>query len=511
MSDLGTDLLLSVSGLAKRFGPVAALRPSSFELRSGEIRALCGGNGAGKSTLVKLLTGVLQPSEGTIAIAGRPVVLRNPVEGQRHGLALVAQELSLAPDLSVYDNLWLGHADAPFRRRTGATRQRARRALADVGLDTIDLDGPVRRLSLGERQLVEIARGLVREARILILDEPTATLANREIAMVFAAVRSLKAQGRSVVFITHRLGEVFALCDTLTVMRNGEVVASADVRDVSRDTLTEWIVGRRLGQIYPDPVGQPGEPVLDLVGLDIPGVLHGLDLRCCAGEIVGIVGQIGSGAIEAVRAMAGLDIRATGHLRVLGKTIPFVSPPDAAAAGIQFVSEDRAAEGLFLRSAAGHNLTATRLSDHARWGTLGSRRLRSLASGLAPIVGFDPRRLSSRAGQLSGGNQQKLAIGRCAGRRGGGVLLLNEPTRGVDMGARADIYKLLRRFCEEGQAVVIASSDMEEVLGLADRVVTLYRGRSVRTYARADFDEAVILADMTHPPTDALSAAPEAA
>ena len=499
MTNLETQPLLSVSGLAKRFGNVVALKSASMGLRAGEIRALCGGNGAGKSTLVKLLTGVLQPSEGTIYIDGRPVLLRNPIDGQRHGLALVAQELSLAPDLSIYDNLWLGHAQAPFRRRTLQAERRAGECLVQAGLDGVDLDLSVRRLGLGQRQLVEIARGLVREARILILDEPTATLSNNEIELVFAAVRSLKAQGRSVIFITHRLGEVFDLCDTVTVMRNGEVVASEQARDLSRDRLIALIVGRQLDHIYPEAKARPGDAVLELNGLSIPGVVRDLDLRCRAGEILGIAGQIGSGANEAVRAMAGLEHAAIGQLRVRGRSIGFGSPSRAAAAGIQFVSEDRASEGIFLRAEAGRNLVATRLPDHSRWGLLGGRRLRSLATSLAPAVSFDQRRLSALADQLSGGNQQKLAVGRCVGRARGGVLLLNEPTRGVDMGARADIYRLLRRFCEEGYAIILCSTDMEEMLGLADRLVTMYRGRLVRSFARGAFDEAAILTDMTHP------------
>lgn len=499
MASVGEDPILSVTALTKRFGSFVALNSASLSLSAGEIRALCGGNGAGKSTLVKILTGVLHPSEGSIAIEGRTVAIRNPVEAQRHGLALVAQELSLAPDLSIYDNLWLGHADAPLLRKTAQTRTRALRALAEVGLEALDLDQPLRRLSLGERQLVEIARGLVREAKILILDEPTATLSNSEIEKVFAAARSLKRQGRSIIFITHRLGEVFDLCDSVTVMRNGEVIVSEDVRNVTREQLIEWMLGRRLEEIYPPSGAAPSGVVLDVEGLDIPGVVRNLSFTCQAGEIIGLVGQIGSGAIEAVRAMAGLDHRATGLLRVRGQSMPFGSSPRAAAAGIQFVSEDRAEEGVFLRLEAGDNLTATRIADHARWGLVGHRALRAIASSLASSVGFDPRRLLSRADELSGGNQQKLAVGRCAGRAIGGVLLLNEPTRGVDMGARAEIYKLLRRFCDEGYAVVLASTDMEEVLGLADRIVTMYRGRTVRAHSRELFEEAAILADITHP------------
>lgn len=491
------DPKLAVRGLTKRFGATTALYEADLTLAAGEVRALCGGNGAGKSTLVKILTGVLQPTAGVISIDGVPVRLPNPVAAQRAGLALVAQELSLAPDLSVVDNLWLGHAAAPFRRRTAEAYAKGRAALAEVGLERLDLDAPVRGLGLGERQLLEIARGLVRDARILILDEPTATLSDHEIALVFAAVRRLKRRGRSVILITHRLGEVFELCDTLTVMRNGAVVASGDVAGVSRDQLIEWMLGRRLDEVYPAG-GAAGDVVLDVAGLGIPGVVADVALTCRAGEIVGVVGQLGSGAIEVVRALAGLEHAATGVVLVRGRQVRLGSVARGVAAGIQFVSEDRAEEGVFLRLDAGTNLTATRIADHAALGVVGGRGLRAVARRLAAGVSFDPTRLASRVDELSGGNQQKLAVGRCAERQGC-VLLLNEPTRGVDMGARADIYRLLRTFCAAGFGIVLASTDMEEVHGMADRIVTMFRGRVVRIHARGAFDEAAILADITHP------------
>lgn len=493
-----SGLLLGVEGLTKFYGDFAALKGASLTIGRGEIVALCGGNGAGKSTLVKILTGVVQPSRGTIAVEGRAVSIRNPVEAQRLGLALVAQELSLAPDLSVHDNLWLGHAGAPLRRRTAETRARAARALDEVGLVGLDLDEPVRGLGLGERQLVEIARGLVRDATLLILDEPTATLSAAEIDRVFAAVRALRERGRSVIFITHRLGEVFDLCERVIVMRNGEVVVDTGLADVRREQLVEWMLGRPLDEIYPGPGGPPGPVVLDVGGLTIPGVVRHLSIQCRAGEILGIVGQIGSGATEAMRALAGLDHRAEGRLDVQGRTVPMGHPPAAAAAGIQFVSEDRAAEGIFLRLGAGTNLTATRISDHARWGLVGTGALRRAGAIVAASVGLDAGRLGHRADQLSGGNQQKLAVGRCAGRAARCVLLLNEPTRGVDMGARAEIYRLLRRFGTEGHAVVLASTDMEEVLGLADRVVTMFRGEVVGQHHRGAYDEARILTEISH-------------
>jgi ABC-type sugar transport system ATPase subunit len=489
---------LAVRGVGKRFGQFIALEDVSLQLARGEIRALCGGNGAGKSTLMKILSGVIRPSEGTITIDGRLVEFRSPIDAQRAGLALVAQELSLAPDLSIHDNLWLGHASAPMRRQTGVTGQKARSALASVGLDHLDLATKVRALSIAERQLLEIARGLVRNASLLILDEPTATLSDSEISRVFDAVRALKARGCSVIFITHRMGEVYQLCDTVTVLRNGRLIVTEPVAAMPRESLLELMLGRKLTDIYPRHSTQPGDEILTVRGLAVPGVVHGVSLEAHAGQILGVVGQIGSGAIETVRALAGLAHDAIGEVRVHGATLKLGSAPAAAASGVRFVSEDRAEEGIFLHLPAGTNLVATRLADAAaQGGFLRPASLRKAAVALASQVGFDTQRLDMPASTLSGGNQQKLAVGRCANRNTAGVILMNEPTRGVDMGARAEIYQMLRRFCDEGNAIVLASTDIEEVIGLVDRVVTLYRGRIVGTHQHPGIVETTLLSEIT--------------
>ncbi len=488
---------LAVRGIGKRFGDFIALEDVSLQLARGEIRALCGGNGAGKSTLMKILSGVIRPSEGTIAIDGKLVAFRSPIEAQRAGLALVAQELSLAPDLSIHDNLWLGHASAPMRRQTGVTAQKARSALVSVGLDHLDLGTKVRTLGIAERQLLEIARGLVRNASLLILDEPTATLSDNEISRVFGAVRTLKARGCSVIFITHRMGEVYQLCDTVTVLRNGRVIATEPVAAMPRETLLELMLGRKLTDIYPRHSTQPGDQILTVRGLTVPGVVHDISLEAHAGQILGVVGQIGSGAIETVRALAGLAHAATGEVWIGDVSLKLGSAPAAAASGVRFVSEDRGEEGIFLDQPASINLLATRLAEVASRGFLRPASLRKTAAALAAQVGFDTRRLDTPASTLSGGNQQKLAVGRCANRDMAGVILMNEPTRGVDMGARAEIYQMLRRFCDEGNAIVLASTDIEEVIGLVDRVVTLYRGHIVGTHQHPGIVETTVLAEIT--------------
>ncbi|MDR3471304.1 MAG: sugar ABC transporter ATP-binding protein [Devosia sp.] len=489
---------LTVESVRKQFGDVTAIADVSLSLAAGEVRALCGGNGAGKSTLVKILTGVLAPTSGRITVDGVARRFRNPVDAQRAGLALVAQELSLAPDLTVHDNLWLGHADAAVWRRTTASVARARTALDAVGLEGLSVDTRITDLSLAERQLIEISRGLIRNASILILDEPTATLSEREITRVFEAVRRLKSTGCSIIYITHRMGEVYDLCDSVTVMRNGRVIATDLVTDVPRHDLLELMIGRKLTDIYPAASEPPGDVILRVRDLQIPSIVDRFSTDVRAGEIVGIVGQIGSGTIETVRALAGLVHDAQGNVQVGNQTLTLGCSTRAATAGMRFVSEDRSGEGIFLDMTGHHNLVATRLAETVKSGVVRPWTLKRIARLLARQVSFDHGRLALAAGRLSGGNQQKLAIGRCSDRRHPGVILLNEPTRGVDMGARAEIYGTLRRLCREGNAIVMASTDLEEIVGLVDRVVTMRRGRIVGVHSRAAISETTILAEITH-------------
>ena len=491
--------VLAVDSVTKRFGPNAVLKNVSLGLEAGEVRAVCGENGAGKSTLVKIITGLYAPDEGAVRVDGRPVAVAGPQHAQELGIALVAQELSLAPALSVLDNIWLGNRKVPLFHRREELRERARIALDKIQLGDISLDTPASALSIGRRQLVEIARMLTRDARVFILDEPTATLSDVEIERIFAALRALKAEGKSIIYITHRLGEVFDICDTVSVLRNGELVGTRPTKEINRGTLMQMMLGRSLGEMYPAWQTIQGGPMLAVRRLTVPPLVSGFDLTAERGTVTCLAGQVGSGAITVLRALAGLTPGASGDVSVFGKPMRLRSVAKAQAANIKFISEDRAGEGIFLRLSAGQNLIATKLKEHTTLGVLARSGLRAAAAKLAAAVGVDRKRLRSPADELSGGNQQKLAFGRWIGGAEPGVLLMNEPTRGVDVGARAEIYGLIRQFCDRGYCVVMASSDIEEVLGMADIVISMYRGRQVAKYRRGEADMQRVLADITHP------------
>jgi ABC-type sugar transport system ATPase subunit len=500
----GSLPVLSVRGLSKSFGPIAALKPLAFDLDAGEIRAICGENGAGKSTFVNLLTGVYRSDGGTMSVAGEPCSLTSPRDAQRLGIALVAQELSVCPDLSVLDNIWLGSVEVPFFHRKAELRRRARAALAHLGADHIELDQPVSSLSIAERQLVEIARVMTRDARIVILDEPTATLSDSEIERIFAALLALKQQGRSVIYITHRLAEVFEICDSVTVLRNGELIATDRIANVDRKSLIEMMLGRSFVEVYPETQGATGAAALIVDRLDIPGRVRDFSVTVGRGETVCLAGQIGSGADSVVKAIAGLVYDATGSVTVGGRRLKMGSSTDALSSDIMFVSGDRAEEGIFRDLSVRDNLVATRLETYTSLGLLNVGALRREARRISTMLGVGATRLRSRASELSGGNQQKLAFGRCIDRRGPGattpgIIVMIEPTRGVDVGARAEIYRLMREFCGRGWGLLVASTDLEEVIGLADSVVTMYRGRPVGRYRRAAVTMQQIVADITHP------------
>jgi ABC-type sugar transport system ATPase subunit len=494
----GPRPLLSVRHVSKTYGAVRALDDASVELGAGEILGLCGHNGAGKSTLVKILTGQVRPDAGEVFMQGESVAFRNPLEAQAKGLAIVDQELALAPDLSVEENLFLGNFDLSLLRRPRAARSRARDLLSRIGL-SVDPRRPLADLSIGERQLIEIARLVGRDARVLILDEPTATLSENEIERVFAVVRELVREGRATIFVSHRLDEVLDLCDRVTVLRDGRIVASRSTADIAhRQELIKMMIGKEL----PPPQRSEAASVAAgagaaIAGLRVPAAVASFSQDVKGGQIVGLTGQVGSGTSQVLRALAGLEPDARGEFTLDGRAVRLGSPAAALRAGVAFASNDRKGEGLFLEQTVEDNLVATRLASLSRGGFIRGRALRETARRLIDFVKVDRERIGDTVEHFSGGNQQKIFLGRCLDREDVKLLLLDEPTRGVDVAGRAEIHQLVRQAALAGVAVLFASTELDEILDLSDQVVTMFGGEIVASLAREETNAELISADMT--------------
>ena len=497
-----TENFLAARGVKKRYGAVVALAHADIEIRGGEVMGLLGQNGAGKSTLTKILSGHLRADAGELTLMGKHVSAHDLVR-PGSGIAIMQQELSIVPTLSVGQNVFLGSSGLG---RWAGPRTAARRAvefLELAGLGHVDPRAPAGRLSVGEQQLVELARALARDARILILDEPTAALSDPEIRRVLDVVKGLRDQGRAIVYISHRLDEVLDLVDRVTVVRDGRTQPPILREGLELRTLITQMLGRPLEAMYPPGCAAAlDRDVLRLNGVLAPGLDAPVSLSVRAGEIVGLAGQLGSGAPALLEAIVGVRPLTAGTLELEGVVTRPRGPRQATASGIAYCSDDRKLDGLFGVRPVQENLSALSLNRCSTAGWIQPREERRLADELATSFGVQPGRMGVRANSLSGGNQQKVALAKWLGI-GPRMLLVNEPTRGVDVGARADIYTYIRSLADEGLAVMFASSDGDEVLGLADSVASFYRGTLVRIERAADLDLATLTHDLSAPPSQA--------
>jgi len=497
---LGEVVPLRMSGVVKTFPGVRALDGVDLLVRAGEVHCLLGQNGAGKSTLIKVLAGAHQPDAGTIELHGRPVSLPSPIAALRAGVATMYQELDLVPWLSVAENVFLGAEETTFGfggRR--AARARARTLLGRLGHPELDPAAPVVELPPAARQLVSMARALAHEASIIVMDEPSAALANDEVDNLFRVIGELTASGVAVVYISHRLEEIRRIGHRVTVLKDGRTVAADLPADTPTGELVSLMTGRHLESAFPDrvPVVADGpapddEPVLVVRGLTRRGEFADVDLAVRPGEVVGIAGLVGSGRSEVLETIAGARRPDTGEVRVNGLPLRAGSVRAAVRAGIGLAPEERKSQGLVLGMSVAHNLTLATMSRFAVGGLVRRRDELRAAAELARRLDVRPADPRRTVGTLSGGNQQKVVVGRWL-LRDAKVLLLDEPTRGVDVGARAQMYALVRELAGAGVAVVVVSSEVPEVLGLADRVLVMREGRVVHEAPADELTEADVL------------------
>ena len=487
--------LFEARGITKRFPGVLALDGAGLTCHEGSVQAVVGENGAGKSTLMSIVTGVQAPDAGELRWRGEPLPLTGPHDALSAGIAAVYQELTILPHLSVTDNVLLGQE---ITRRgvldRAAQRTRVTEVLGELGLDGLDPGTPAGRLSVAQRQLLEIARALVREARLLILDEPSAVLAGEELERLFGVLRRLTSGGVSVIYISHRLDEIEEIADRVTVMRDGAVVSSGPIAAYDRARIVREMVGRDVDQTYGEPAGAPGDVVLEVRGLPLPGTEpDGVSLTVRAGEVVGLAGLIGSGRSRVLRALAGLEAVRGGTVRVNGRALRRGGLRPAIRAGMVLIPEERKTDGLVLDLPIAANVTLPVLRRVSLLGVLSRSAERRVARRAAERLRVRGSGVDQRAGELSGGNQQKVVLAKWL-ETGPSVLLLDEPTRGIDVGGKAEIYALIRELAAAGMATVIVSSELPELLGLSDRVLVCRDGAVVAELPRERASEEAVMA-----------------
>lgn len=491
-----SETFLQMSHITKRFPGVLALSNVDFALHKGEVHALLGENGAGKSTLMKILSGVYQPDEGEIIFEGQPVTFANPLSAQSAGITIIHQEFNLFPELTVEENIFIGREFCKNNRWRLDEKQQ-RQAAIDI-LQKLNLniapDTLVADLTVAQQQMVEIAKAISVNAKILIMDEPTAALTETEIDSLFQVTRLLKEQGTGIVYISHRLEELALIADRATVMRDGQFIATVDYDAVKISDLIAMMVGRDLGNIYPrrKPLAQR-KPVLEVSGLTRNGVLNNIDFTLYQGEILGFAGLMGAGRTELARAIFGADPIDGGTLKLNGKVTVIKDIPDAIQQGISYLTEDRKKEGLALGLSVERNIMLGNYPEYSdRFGNVDSKRCQKTSEEQVKALRIKTPHLEQAALNLSGGNQQKIIIARWV-CKDTDILIFDEPTRGIDVGAKLEIYELMNRLVAKGKSIIMISSELPEVLGMCDRILVMRNGRITGELASDDATQEKIM------------------
>jgi rhamnose transport system ATP-binding protein len=498
-----TPPLLELRDVHKSFAAVHALRGVSLRLHPGEVHGLAGENGAGKSTVVRIIGGEHRPDAGVVLVDGEPVEFAGPRDARRHGIAVIHQEPTQFPDLTVAENVFMGRQPLrSFRRIDRAEMNRRTAGLFDSLGVPIEPGRVTRGLSIADQQIIEIGKALSADARIIVMDEPTAALSTVEAERLFRVAARLADSGAALLFISHRLEEMYAICRRVTVLRDGAPVTTSPMSEIDRDALVRSMVGRSVDQLYPERAGDPpdpGEEALTVTGLTRAGVFADVSFSVRRGEIVGLAGLVGSGRSEVARAVFGVDPVDAGRVLVAGRPLPLGDPRAAIRAGVGMVPEDRREQGLVLDLSIERNATLPRLSAVSRWGLVRRSRERALAATWADRLGVKRGRLTDPVATLSGGNQQKVVLGKWLATEPA-VLIVDEPTRGIDIGAKVEVHELLSELAASGIAVLMISSELPEVLGMADRVLVMHEGRLTAELSKAEATEEKVLQAATGGP-----------
>ncbi len=492
--DTRSDTLLHVAKVRKEFAGVVALDNVQLRLRPGSVHALMGENGAGKSTLMKILAGIYTPDAGTIELRGEPVQLRGPLDALNRGIAMIHQELNLMAPMTIAENIWirreprnvLGIIDhAELRRRTTALFER-------LAID-LDPEETVGKLSVAERQMVEIAKAVSYESDILIMDEPTSTLTESEVAHLFRIIRMLRKDGKGIIYITHKMNELFEIADEVSVFRDGKYIGTHASADVTRDDIIRMMVGREISQMFPKVPAEIGDVVLKVTDLALAGVFEDVSFELRAGEILGVAGLVGAGRSNIAETLFGVTPATSGTIEIDGRPVSITSPRVAMKQGMAFLTEDRKDTGCFLMLDIQQNMQMAVLRDrYARAGVVEQGRLSQDCQKMAETLRVKTPSMRERILNLSGGNQQKVLIGRWLLTKPR-ILILDEPTRGIDVGAKAEIHRMISTLAGEGLAVIMISSELPEILGMSDRVMTIRQGRVSGILGRAEANQVNIM------------------
>jgi rhamnose transport system ATP-binding protein len=489
---------LELRAVSKAFGSVVALRSGTLRVRPGSIHALVGENGAGKSTLIKIAAGVHRRDGGEMLLGGESVDFGSTAESKAAGIAVIYQEPTLFPDLSVTENIFMGRQLLGSGRRIDrhAMYEEAERLFTGLGVD-LDPRRPALGLSIADQQIIEIAKAISLDARVLIMDEPTAALSGVEVERLFTVARRLRDEGRALVFISHRFDEVFALCDTVTVMRDGDYIDTVPIADTTVDAMVALMVGREVSDLFPKTPSTPGDVVLEVEGLTSPGVFHDVSFTVRAGEIVGLAGLVGAGRSEIVRAVFGVDGYDEGSVTLAGRRLRRRDPAGSIRAGLAFIPEDRRQQGLVTDASVAHNIAGVIRTRLAKAGLITQAAENTAARTWAARLEVKTGALDMLASTMSGGNQQKVVIAKWLATEPK-LLIIDEPTRGIDVGTKAEVHRLLSELASQGLAVLMISSELPEVLGMADRVLVVCEGRLTADIPRDEATPEAVMRAATH-------------